>query len=210
MLGRTHVSIGFLALTVISPPVVWPGVTHDKALLAFAASLVAVTVGSLAPDMDQPGSTLPRRVAGPFGANRIMSLIGGVGAIYLNSRYHISSYLNLAGIILLVMALIKHRGITHSIFGVLGAWYAIKALQGDPLYVHYVGFNIVHPFMVGYIAHICADFFSDHGIAPLYPIWKKHIRMPIVHIVTSGFLDKVFINYAAFLVGIMRAFKLSL
>lgn len=204
MLGRTHISLGLLALPYVAPQLAQFAVHSESGLLSFGVSLVALVIGSLAPDLDQPGSTLTRDIAGPFGTSRVMALIGGVLAIYLNSRYHIHHLVTLAGIALLVMAFMKHRGITHSIFGVGIAWYAVLTLQHYELYQKYVGISIVIPFTVGYVVHLLADFCTNEGISPLYPVLKKRLGLPLVSIRTGSLLDRVVLHYGALLLAIMH------
>ena len=164
----------------------------------FAVNVFAVTVGSLIPDIDKPGSTITRDIAGPFGASRIMSLIGGIGLIFLTNLLKLPLFFLLAGVLLLVMACLKHRGITHSIFGLILACYTITILQVHPIYQQYVGIPIFRPFTIGYTAHLIADFCTNRGIAPFYPIIKKRVKMPLVTVRTGSMLDKVVINYLAF------------
>lgn len=208
MLGRTHVSIGLATLTYAIPGFALPSLQSDKALLAFGMTIMATVVGSLAPDLDQPGSTLARDVAGPFGKSRLMAMLGGAAAIFINQYFHINQYLTLAGIILLVMAFIKHRGITHSLLGILAAAYAVYALQGWEVYRHFVGVPIIKPFMIGYIAHIAADFFAG-GIMFGYPVFKKNVKVPLITIHTGSLMDKVIVNYAAFLLAVVNVLKIS-
>ena len=212
MMGKTHVAIGLLTATFAGTMVRWPGL--GSGLFPFAGSMAAVVLGSLAPDLDQPGSTLTREVAGPFGSSRIAAMLGGAVALYLSGKvnvkimgFNLSSALSLIGIILLVMAFFKHRGVTHSLLGVLAAWYAVTALQNLGFYQHYIGIAIVKPFMIGYIAHIVADFFSG-GIAPMYPVIEKRIEPPY-SISTGSLLDKIVIRYLALFLAIVRIFNVS-
>ncbi|KLU65354.1 inner membrane protein [Desulfosporosinus acididurans] len=212
MMGKTHIAIGLAAATFTAPMLRWPGL--DNGLLTFAVSAGAVVLGSLAPDLDQPGSTATKEIAGPFGKSRIAAMLGGAAAIYISDKinlkfngYDFRLAIMVIGIILLIMAFIKHRGITHSLIGIIAAWYAFNTLQGLTIYKHYIGIPIVEPFMVGYIVHIAADFFSG-GIAPLYPFVKKRIKFP-VSIKTGGILDKLLIRYLALFLAIVRMLNMS-
>jgi inner membrane protein len=210
MMGKTHVSIGLAVATFTTPILRWPGI--DNGLLTFAVSIGAVALGSLAPDLDQTRSTLTNKIAGPFGKSRIAALLGGAAAVYISENLQVIGHdfrqvLITFGIILLVMAFIKHRGVTHSLVGVIAAWYVVNALQEITIYQHYIGMPIVEPFMVGYIAHIVADFFSG-GVALLYPIIEKRIKFPI-SIRTDGILDKLLIRYSALFLAIVRMLNMS-
>lgn len=215
MMGKTHIAIGLAATTFTTPLLRWPGV--NDSLLTFAVSVGVVALGSLTPDLDRPGSTLSSLVAGPFGRSRIAALLGGVGTIYISGKfnlrfggYDLSQILSVIGIILLVMALMKHRGVTHSLIGVVVALYATNAFQNLGFYQHYVGVPIVKPFMVGYIAHLLADFISGEigGIAPLYPFVEKRI-VPPFSIPNGGLLDRLVIRYLEFFLAIVRIFHVS-
>lgn len=209
MLGRTHISIGLAALTYTMPTLTFPAPPNGQALLTFGAAIAAVVLGSLAPDLDQPGSTLSRDIAGPFGMSRIMALIGGIGALYLNQRFHIHPLVTLAGIILLVMALIKHRGITHSIFGLMIAGYGMYMVQENDIYIHYIGVSILTPFLLGYGLHIIADILAG-GVSLLYPFVKKTVRIPFFSIRTGSLIDRIVVNYTAFTWAVFHFVRLSL
>lgn len=214
-MGKTHISIGLAAATFTAPMLKWPGI--ENGLLTFVVSVAAVVLGSLAPDLDQPGSELPSKIPGPFGKSRIAAMLGGAAAVYVSGKFNLRfvSYdfrqaVNVIGIILLVMAFIKHRGVTHSLIGVFAAWYAVTSLQNLTFYRQYIGVPIVMMFMVAYIAHLVADFCSGEigGIAPLYPFIEKRITPPIV-IADGGIWDKLVVRYLALFLAIVRIFNLS-
>lgn len=212
MMGKTHIAIGLLAATFVptsgaSGTVLhWPGF---NSLFPFVVSLTAVVAGSLAPDIDQPGSKITQ-IAGPFGKNRIMAMLGGTMAIYLSGKakgaigsVELRTILILIGISLLIMAFIRHRGVTHSLIGVAIAGLMVSAVENTGGYQQYIGIPIVMPFLIGYTSHLLADFVSG-GIAPLYPFVEKRIKPPI-SIETGSILDGV-IGVMAFLGAAVRMF----
>lgn len=99
-------------------------------------------LGGLLPDIDHPGSTIDRDLFGPLGKTHIGELLGGVillgmslslripvlmgrvfhSPILLSTLTHyapwISLVLGVIGAMLVVIASMKHRGITHSLLGI--------------------------------------------------------------------------------------------
>ena len=212
MIGKTHIAIGLLAATFVpisgaSGTVLhWPGF---NSLFPFVVSLTAVVAGSLAPDIDQPGSKITQ-IAGPFGKNRIMAMLGGAMAIYFSGKtksvigsVELSTILIVIGISLLIMAFVRHRGVTHSLIGVAIAGLIVSAIQNTGGYQQYVGIPIIMPFLVGYTSHLLADFVAG-GIPPLYPFVEKRIKPPI-SIETGSIFDGL-IGVMAFLGTAVRMF----
>jgi len=211
MLGRTHVSVGLAAFTSLVPAFALSSLTplskaNAQDLLDFGFTLGAVIIGSLAPDLDRPGSTLSREIAGPFGANRFMALVGGVGLLYFNNHFQIHPVLTLIGLVLLISAVIKHRGFTHSIFGALAVGYGIFMLQSNELYLEYIGVPILIPFMIGYLGHILADILAG-GVYLFYPALKINVRIPFFAIRTGSIIDRYIINLGAFALALFNFIK---
>ena len=62
--------------------------------------------------------------------------------------------------------IVRHRGITHSIFPVLGIFFLFKYLN-----LSYLALAV----SLGYIAHLLGDGISKEGINILHPLAKLHI-----------------------------------
>jgi len=140
MTGKTHIAIGFLAVMlgtkIIDTALIktFPKLALNNDLKAIVviqlvAIGVAVWLGSLAPDLDQPGSTLSRDLGGPMGTTKVGALVGGLGLLYLSS--HLPAILSPVpyigiGCILLMKCVLIHRGITHSLLGMALAGAAVN------------------------------------------------------------------------------------
>jgi Predicted membrane-bound metal-dependent hydrolase (DUF457). len=225
MTGKTHVAIGLAAVTnwgIIQPKIIetYPNLLIHHELSAsvaiqFLTIVVAVWLGSLAPDLDQPGSTLSRDIGGPLGTTKATALIGGMGLLYLSS--HMPTllaripYLEMGfvtiGCILIMMAVLKHRGLTHSVLGMgligVAVYWGLHAMliRG----VSYAP-SLLIPFLIGYGAHLIADSFTNSGVAPFYlpfvPITQQHWHFPL-HIRTSTFADTVVVRLGALVLVVL-------
>lgn len=219
MTGKTHVAIGVAVAAVsghlIPPksfenfPVLLQEGFPTGVLIQLAAMVIAVLLGSMAPDLDQPGSTLSRIIGGPLGRTKATAFVGGLGLIFFASRLpailspipYLRGGLAIVGGILMMMALIKHRGLTHSLLGIglacLAVHWGLLVLLADG-----VSFapSLLLPFFIGYGAHLVADSFTIKGIAPLYlpfvPITQKHWHLPLP-IRTGSFMDRVVLRFGA-------------
>jgi len=220
MTGKTHVAIGF-ATAVLGGRLIQPisleyfpnfrlqeGLSSSTFVRLLAVA-VAVWLGSMAPDLDQPGSTLSRDIGGPFGRTKFTAFVGGLCLLYIST--HMPAILStlpylrvgflIVGWILLMMSIVKHRGLTHSFLGFALACIAVKwGLLG--LSEEGVSFaaNLFIPFFIGYAAHLVADSFTNSGIAPFYlpfvSITQKHWHFPL-HIRTGSFGDTVVLRLGA-------------
>jgi inner membrane protein len=220
MTGKTHVVIGlaiifssgrFIQPTSIKtyPDLLLHNALPASTIIQLVAIVAVVWLGSLAPDLDQPGSTLSRDIGGPLGRTKASALLGGLGLLYLSS--HMSAILNrvpylevgfvILGCILLMMAILKHRGLTHSLLGIalmgIAVHWGLLVLKA-----HGVSFapSLFLPFLIGYAAHLVADSFTISGIAPFYlpffPKTQKHWHFPL-HIRTGEFVDTVVLRIGA-------------
>lgn len=161
MRGSTHVAIGVSAALLAGQP--WYGVA-------------AAALGSLLPDIDEPGSIIGSKVPGSA-LGRVGRAAAGGLVLYLgikgNNRLAIVS-----GVGLLALAFIPHRGITHSLLALVLAWLGARALlPGAAL-----------PFAVGYALHLMADALTPAGVPLLWP-WPKNVGVPLVR--TNGWIDRL-------------------
>ena len=227
MTGKTHIAIGFATVFstthLINPTIIetYPSLLLHKNLssnvvIQLVAVVVAVWLGSLAPDLDQPGSTLSRDIGGPMGATKFTALVGGLGLLYLAS--HLPALLSpvpyvrvgivIVGCILLMMAILKHRGLTHSL---LGMALAGAAVHWGLLALAEKGFgftpSLLLPFLIGYGAHLVADSFTNSGVAPFYlpfiEATQKHWRWPL-NVCTGEFIDTVVLRLGALIFIVVR------
>ncbi|WP_177221407.1 metal-dependent hydrolase [Neomoorella thermoacetica] len=181
MRGSTHLFSGLAAASLLSTNL--PG-------LGMAA------LGALLPDIDQPGSMISREVAGvPFGG------IGrGIVGIAILGAWHQTRLPLLlpVGIAFVALAFLHHRGITHSLSGLMLAWLAIKTLGWPQV-----------PFLIGYGIHLAEDLLTPSGIPLLYP-WQERMRVPLAQ--TGGLIDRTLglAALALFLIAVGKGLLVTL
>jgi inner membrane protein len=161
MMGRTHMMIGALAGALLE--------RHAPGIGVLQGTLIGALAG-LVPDLDHPNSKATRSIA-PIalgGSRRNSMIVMSLGIMYLAWQ----GYLPYDGVMaiacwLLVAALSKHRGITHSLIGLAFATYAVHTWLG--LY------GVI--FAVGYASHLFADMLTDRGVPLLWPL-KQDFSIP--------------------------------
>ncbi|HEY8875456.1 MAG TPA: metal-dependent hydrolase [Desulfosporosinus sp.] len=226
MTGKTHVAIGF-AVAVAGGRLMQPTslanypklILHEgltsSVLIQLLAMAIAVWVGSMAPDLDQPGSTLSREIGGPLGRTKTTAFVGGLSLLFLATRLpailspvpYLREGFVIVGSILVMMAILKHRGLTHSLLGMglacVAVHWALLVLLADG--VSFAS-SLFLPFFIGYGAHLVADSFTNSGIAPFYmpfvPMTQKHWHFPL-HIRTGSFMDRVVFRFGSVLLIIV-------
>lgn len=165
MTGVTHQMVGLLAalwFITVSPQALGPFL----GLLA----IIAVSVGALTPDIDQPTANLWRRflIGRPLG-NIFQWFSGG------------------------------HRHMTHSLLGiaVIGYgtyWIATNLIaQG-----YYEAARIIwYAYLIGYISHPIADSLTDRGVPWLWPL-KFNFRFPPgpeeLRVTTGSFVENFIVR----------------
>lgn len=146
---------------------------------AGVAYLPAVTQGELMP--------------GQFGFIMVGLVIGSLLPDIDHPHSLISQQLPIVGRV--ISALTRHRGLFHSILGVLvmaglSAWWSVGIAQGltslgiqnAPEATHHIGLGL----MIGYILHILADMITVRGVRLFYPL-KFTVRIPLFS--TGGFRE---------------------
>ena len=225
MTGKTHFMVGGAAslalLPITIPQLVVPSFQNMNILMDTAkgfASLIVLAVViwiiSRAPDLDKPGSSIAKDIAGPFGANRASAFLGGLLLVFISRNQElpiffeqVRPYLLYSGEVLILMAILRHRGATHSIWGVLAAWYGFNTLlqylaQEFPEASAFLFHDYLSAvFLLNYGAHILVDLCSDEGVflfyIPFVPATHKRIRIP-TFIRTNSLLDVVVIRMGCF------------
>ncbi|HEY8362574.1 MAG TPA: metal-dependent hydrolase [Tissierellaceae bacterium] len=178
MTGKTHMAIGVAAgLTVsIQQPL------QNQIMIVLASVL-----GSLIPDLDHPKSKLNQKLL--FFKNKFyrvlfyLALAGGLMYLYFLTKYNV---FGLLGITSFLIGISSHRSFTHSIIGFLVISYIIKLITTKyNLPYAYLGF------IIGYVLHLAADFFTIKGIQLFYPL-KLNVASPIIINTKSRFEDVIF------------------
>lgn len=225
MTGKTHIMVG-AAATIALLPIDIPRINISSllelnTLMATAMSFgslvtlaMVIYIGSRLPDLDRPGSSIAKETAGKFGSHRIYAFLGGLLFVYLSKQQEllavpgaIRPFLLYIGFALIIMSMIRHRGVTHSIWGTLAVWYGFNTLlqylgQEYPLFTEvFIPEYLSMAFLLVCISHLLVDMCSDSGVflfyIPFVPATHKRIRIP-TFIRTGSFLDVVVIRLGAF------------
>jgi inner membrane protein len=136
MTGKTHQIIGLTSGLYYYLAVV--PVAYNPA--TFAAVLVASSIASLLPDIDNPAAKIWNTL--PFG--------------------HVAGEL--------VNPFIRHRNISHSFMGLaIVGFLAHELIRRMPLYWGINGHLMFVAFLLGYSSHILADMLTVEGVPLLFP-----------------------------------------
>lgn len=179
MTGKTHMAIGIVAALTISV-----GQPIENQLVLVAASVT----GSLIPDLDHPKAKLNQKLL--IIRNEIyrvlfyLSLATGFIYLYFLTENNI---FGLLGIVTLFIGLSSHRGFTHSIIGFLAVSYMVKLAT-----VKYNLSLVYSGFIIGYVLHLLADFFTIKGVRLFFPL-KTNISSPIIIKPNSEFENILFV-----------------
>jgi inner membrane protein len=172
--GVTHLTVGVASALLCNAVLpVEQSLFPSSALVVIAAS----AVGSLLPDVDHPGSMATRGITLLFKGSRV--------GVWLTATILIFAGLYLwfplvgVGVFMAIMGLIPHRGVTHSLAGVIVAGFLVWVFGG----------NIAVPFCVGYMMHLFADMLT--GGVPL--LWPYNETIVFMRASVGGLLDYVFL-----------------
>lgn len=157
--------------------------------------LFAAWLGALAPDLDHPGSLAASRVipGKSPGLRALVMLLSGIAMVmfYLENRG--CWEVGVLGVLLLLLALSKHRGPTHSLLGLV-----VAQILGSSV-ARRVGIDL-WPFLVGYASHLIADMFTPRGIPLFYPC-KTRFRASLRPRDLRGLLAIVILTLVLFGLG---------
>lgn len=176
MTGKTHVAIGIAAGLTIS----FGQRVENQLILVLASAL-----GSLIPDLDHPKAKLNQKlllINNNFYRALFYLSLGSI-FVYLYFAKGIEPFL-LLGIVSFLIGISSHRSFTHSIVGFLisASIIGIGTLK-------YRFPSAYSGFVIGYILHLVADFFTPKGIKLFYPL-KTNIAFPIT-IKTNSKTEKI-------------------
>jgi len=163
MTGRTHDLAAFTAMNIVLVSTPLQELTLATALVAFSMNMI----GGLAPDLDQPTSSVYKKIrAGTILGKILYPLFGG------------------------------HRFISHSILGIILFGFVLDFLLTMISGVLLVDMNIVWwAFMIGFISHLIMDLFTKDGIPLLFPLPVRFGFPPFrfLRMQTGGLMEKTFI-----------------
>lgn len=133
-------------------------------------AVVAVMVGALTPDIDQPTANIWRKmIGGNVVGNFFRAFSGG------------------------------HRHFTHSLVGIGGIGWLLHWVVMNLVNPHYEGqaWMIWSAFMIGYVSHVVVDTFTDRGVPWLWPL-PIHVKLPPgpeeVRVTTDSFVERVMVR----------------
>ncbi len=133
-------------------------------------AIVAVMVGALTPDLDQPTANIWRRVLGARHLGNIFQSFSG-----------------------------GHRHFTHSIIGIIAVGYAFRWGIHHFLRPELVDEAMViwRAYLIGYISHPIADTLTDNGVPWLWPL---HLQIKIppgpeeLRVTTDSLVERVLVR----------------
>lgn len=165
MSGTTHQMVALLAAFWV---LVWYPVSVGPYTGTIA--VIAVMVGALTPDLDQPTANIWRRLLGSRALGSIFQRFSG-----------------------------GHRHLTHSIVGIIGLGFLSHWLLTNLLNPHILpAAEVVWiAYMIGYISHPMADTLTDQGVPWLWPLpWQ--IKIPpgskAVRVTTDSIVEVVLVR----------------
>jgi len=176
MTGKTHMAIGMAIGFTLS---------FKKPIDTQLAIITASTIGALAPDLDHPKGELNQKLLlinnNLFKTAFYLSI--GLIFLYIYSQNKSPLFI-IIGLFSFALAASNHRSFTHSILGIILFSAIIKfTLMEYGLSPIYKGF------IIGYVSHLLADYFTAKGIKLFYPI-KTNIVFPL-KVKTNGFAEKL-------------------
>ncbi|MEK7557289.1 MAG: metal-dependent hydrolase [Patescibacteria group bacterium] len=133
-------------------------------------AIVAVMVGALTPDLDQPTANVWRRVLGARALGNIFQSFSG-----------------------------GHRHFTHSVIGILVVGYALRWGIHHFLRPELIDEAMIiwRAYMIGYISHPIADTLTDNGVPWLWPL---HIQIKVppgpeeLRVTTDSIVERVVVR----------------
>lgn len=147
------------------------------------AAAVAVMVGALTPDLDQPTANVWRRLIGGSVVGNIFQAFSG-----------------------------GHRHFTHSVVGIVAIGFLLRLSAQHLVHPDYVRQALVlwSAFMIGYISHPIADTLTDRGVPWLWPL-NVNFKIPPgpeeVRVTTDSFVERVLVRSAVVIVAYLLVQK---
>ena len=176
MTGKTHVAIGVATALTLS---------LDKSPENLIILVLASSLGSLVPDLDHPKAKLNQKLL--WKNNKIYKTLFfiALGSIFMFLYFSKNiKPLLIISVVFFLLGISSHRGFTHSILGFLASIYMVRigTLKYNLPFIYY-------GFMLGYILHLVADFFTPMGIKLFYPL-NVNVSSPIT-IRTNSKTEKI-------------------
>ncbi len=165
MMATTHQMIALLAaLWLLIQYPISPGITI--AIL----TIIAVMIGALTPDLDQPTANIWKRVLGGRAVGNMFQWFSG-----------------------------GHRHMTHSLIGITLIGWATHWIATNLISPEFTRQALViwTGFMIGYISHPIGDTLTDQGVPWLWPFHLK-IKIPPgpeeVRVTTDSWVERLIVR----------------
>lgn len=126
-----------------------------------------------------------------YQTNRITLYAGAIFGALIPDIDHINSRIGnkLKPISKLIKLLgVKHRGITHSLLGIIIFSFLIKKL----FYLNWISQGWYYSLLLGYISHLIADMFNSTGLPILFPL-KYRFKFGF-NIATGSWQENIFFS----------------
>jgi len=217
MMGKTHIAGALASWALVYPMLAKTSLSTPQDALVLTVSLGGTILAGLLPDVDQPGSMIDQTLFGPLGKTRIGAMLGGLlllgisfflrspvlmarvfhSLILLRTLIHYAPWISLIlgalGACLVIIAILKHRGITHKLLFIGPFLWGVNALlEFLPILAPW-RMSLLLVFGAGYLSHLLLDLIAD-GVPLLDPIIEGNLRLPLpIH--TGSFWDVVVIRY---------------
>lgn len=178
MTGKTHIAIGVTVGLILS---------IEEPLEAKSIFIISAVIGSLIPDLDHPNSKLNQKILifnNKFYSTIFYCLLGTI-FFYIGTNKNNPTF-SLLGIIGVLIGLSTHRGLTHSLVGLfLFSWTMKFIAEQYNMHDAYTGF------ILGYMLHLLADFFTIKGIRLFFPL-NIYVASPLVLNPNKAYEDFLF------------------
>lgn len=135
-------------------------------------SIVAVMIGALTPDLDQPAANIWHRMLGGRAFGNVFQWFSG-----------------------------GHRHMTHSLIGMVVIGYLLNWIVHHVIAPGYRSQGMVmwYSFMIGYVSHSVADTLTDRGVPWLWPL-KINFKVPPgpeeLRVTTGSFVETFLVRGA--------------
>lgn len=142
-------------------------------------AVIAVMVGALTPDLDQPTANLWRRLLAGRAIGNIFQVFSG-----------------------------GHRHFTHSVIGIIAVGFTVRWIMLEVVHPDLTveALMLWRAFMIGYISHPLADTLTDRGVPWLWPL-PLHFKFPLgppqVRITTDSFVERLLLRGGLLIAAIL-------
>lgn len=192
MMKKTHMSVGVTVSSLVAAAI---GIKVNPMFIISSA------IGSIFPDVDHPNGAINQKILLVHSwLFKCVTYLCFAALIIIYGSKHLDPKIIYCSVpVFVAIAMSRHRGITHSLVGLVGAVAIMSFIKSK------YGLNIIIPFSFGVSSHILLDMFNPEGVELLWP-YKRHFRFPI-NISTNGFGEKIL--FYGFTLGVIYLFMIS-